>query len=468
MEARRRLHPPPGAELSRPQPRWVMLDRFVHYKAYAGEAVAEEVMDGTQSAISSTCTNISIAVSLRVAEPPAVSRLYLHWPERFMTASLSQVSQPFIIAAHGRSILFQAYAPFVGDSCPAFYYYPIDYFLYTASGSEKSPCLMRLPPCFDGGDKNPDVDLYFHPYRLQQLRSMWRDDIGLLCRGKGEFVVAQLTFGGQLCVLHRKPGEEEGDMNWSVENMPLPDGDDIPNLLCGSWQTDAVVPYGGCYLCWADCYLGLLFVGVIDKRTKPPCYVPLPDGLDSNRLCIDPGYPDPARRVCVSESGLINLICVGDRAGCSVCASSYSAFTITVWTFTNLREKKWMKCFTMEDIKFWAALDFDKRLPHVLPEFPTISLVKPDVVSFRLNGGNKLFWLIEIDMKKEVLGSTSLYIFEEEEEKCSTDMAHWRSFPGYSFVPSPFTRYLDQHAIRSEKLQNIRLEQAKEKIFVEE
>uniref|UniRef100_R7W4E4 DUF1618 domain-containing protein n=1 Tax=Aegilops tauschii TaxID=37682 RepID=R7W4E4_AEGTA len=102
----------------------------------------------------------------------------------------------------------------------------------------------------------------------------------------------------------------------------------------------------------------------------------------------------------------------------------------------------------MEDIKFWAALDFDKRLPHVLPEFPTISLVKPDVVSFRLNGGNKLFWLIEIDMKKEVLGSTSLYIFEEEEEKCSTDMAHWRSFPGYSFVPSPFTRYLDQHAIR--------------------
>ncbi|KAF7028997.1 hypothetical protein CFC21_040835 [Triticum aestivum] len=410
MAARRRLHPPLGAELSRSHPRWVMLDRFVHYKAYAGEAVAEEVMDGTQSAISSTCTNISIAVSLRVAEPPAVSRLYLHWPERFMTASLSQ---------------------------------------------------------------NPDVDLYFHPYRLQQLRSMWRDDIGLLCRGKGEFVVAQLTFGGQLCVLHHKPGEEQGDMNWSVENMPLPDGDDIPNLLRGSWQTDAVVPYGDCYLCWADCYLGLLFVGVIDKRTKPPCYVPLPDGLDSNRLCIDPGYPDPARRVCVSESSMINLICVGDHAGCSVCASSYSAFTITVWTLTNLREKKWMKCFTMEDSKFSAALDFDKRLPHVLPEFPTISLVKPDVVYFRLNGGNKLFWLIEIDMKKEVLGSTSLYIFEEEEEeKCSIDMAHWRSFPGYSFVPSPFTRYLDQHAIRSlelsEKLQNIRLEQAKEKIFVEE
>jgi hypothetical protein len=248
-------------------------------------------------------------------------------------------------------------------------------------------------------------------------------------------------------MLHHAPGEDKA-MEWSFDES-------TPNLLCGSWQNDMVIPFGDSYLCWVDCYLGLLFVGVLGEPMKIPRYVPLPADLNPRRLYIDKGSPDPARRVCVTDTGMIKLICVSDREGRTVYNSRNSScpdFTIRIWTLINFEEKKWVEDAHMEASEFWAALYFDKRLPRVLPEFPIMSLVDPDVICFRLVDldSYRLIWLIEVNMKKKVLGAITLYIHEEEEEEegCSIDEPGRLSFPYYCFIPSQFTQYMDKHGIK--------------------
>lgn len=144
-----------------------MIDRFAHRtKGDGDEVVRDEVADETLSEFSYTCTGKPIAVSLRVAEPPAVSRLYLHWPDGFRP-EMSEVNKPFVIAAHGHSILFEARVPLDGCCDPS--YFPIDYFVYTApSHPKKSPSLRRIPTGFKTWQVDPVVDQCYKPYRLQQ------------------------------------------------------------------------------------------------------------------------------------------------------------------------------------------------------------------------------------------------------------------------------------------------------------
>jgi hypothetical protein len=57
-----------------------MLDRVTHCTEMDGNKAVRDgtVAGGTLSEISKTCASQTLAVSLRVASPPAVSRLYLH------------------------------------------------------------------------------------------------------------------------------------------------------------------------------------------------------------------------------------------------------------------------------------------------------------------------------------------------------------------------------------------------------
>ncbi|XP_039813015.1 uncharacterized protein LOC120675870 [Panicum virgatum] len=86
-------------------PSWLVLDRFIH----RSDQDLEDEGDGTASETSYTCTNRPIRVSLRVADSPAVSRLYLHWPGR---PEFRGLPEPRVIAAHDHSILFMAIVPF--------------------------------------------------------------------------------------------------------------------------------------------------------------------------------------------------------------------------------------------------------------------------------------------------------------------------------------------------------------------
>ncbi|KAF7048922.1 hypothetical protein CFC21_057569 [Triticum aestivum] len=406
-----RHHQPSAEKFACSRIPWVMLDRFAHRTKGDGDGVVSDaVADGTLSEISATCTGKPIAISLRVAEPPEVSRLYLHWPDG-LRPEMSDLNKPFVIAAHGDSILFQTYVPLDGCYHPTCY--PIDYFVYTAPSCSKSrSSLRRLPTCFDGGLLDPVMNQYNKPHLSRDQQAMCSADIGLLCHRDGGFTVANLAVAdltclGRLRVLHYTPLET--NMKWDDKELPLPCDVGTLNIVSGSWQTDTVIPFDDHYLCWVDLYLGLLFVDVIAKHPPPPRYARLPVELDQHRLYIDHGAPDPARHVCVTDAGIMKLISINDDTGRSVRDQSCSAFNITTWTF-DLGTMRWHKEFTIKSAKFWAALDTDKRLPCLLPKFPTISLVDPNVICFTLEDSYNNFWLVEVNTKNKVLGAVALSI----------------------------------------------------------
>jgi hypothetical protein len=277
---------------------------------------------------------------------------------------------------------------------------------------------------------------------------MFNADIGLLCRGNGKFTVAELNYTGELCLLHYAPGEK--NLKWEIRELVMPYDEGIPELLCGSWQTDTVIPFGDCYLCWVDNYLGLLFVDVLDKHSEIALYVPLPAALDPKRLHIDMGAADPARRVCVSatQPGTIKLISVSNRSGRSVHDNSNSSFIIRIWRLINIEQVEWEEVAVIKQSQFWNVLRIDSRLPHCRPEFPVLSLLDPDVIFFQLQDSCDIFWLVEIDMKKNKLGAVTLYIDDEEEGRAADDTARRNVFYGHSFMLSQFTQYMDKHAIK--------------------
>ncbi|TVU23338.1 hypothetical protein EJB05_25695, partial [Eragrostis curvula] len=109
--------PPPLAA----GPDWLVLDRFVHRTSRR-----HGVVEGT-SEMSDDCVGRPIRVSLRVADPPALSRLYLHWTGR---PAIKKMMEPNVVTAHRNSILFKVTVPFDDPetwhdaSC-----FPLDYFV---------------------------------------------------------------------------------------------------------------------------------------------------------------------------------------------------------------------------------------------------------------------------------------------------------------------------------------------------
>jgi hypothetical protein len=153
---------------------------------------------------------------------------------------------------------------------------------------------------------------------------------------------------------------------------------------------------------------------------------------------------------------MIKLICISDAAGRSVHKYS-SDFKIRTWNLTN---GIWKKDATMEARELENVLSSDKRLPLLLPKFPTMNLVDHDVVCFVLNNRNRICWLVEVNLRMKALGAVTLYT-NEEKEKQAAEEEHmtWDdivrktffttiSVNPISFIPSQFTMYLNKHAIK--------------------
>lgn len=161
---------------------------------------------------------------------------------------------------------------------------------------------------------------------------------------------------------------------------------------------------------------------LVDVLTGPDQlrYVPLPAAaMLSRRLYIDEGGTDPARRVRITDAGAINLVCVTDNTpcscGCPCCSSPRSPFTITTWTLVNVDLVRWEKDSAMTEAKeFFLALDTDRRLPRLKPQFPTVRMDDPDVVCFVLEEQHRIFWLVKVDMRTKALQSAALYILGGE------------------------------------------------------
>ncbi|WVZ78205.1 hypothetical protein U9M48_025954 [Paspalum notatum var. saurae] len=433
------------------EPSWLILDRIVHRSRRRRGVIAG---DATASEIARDCVGRPISASLRIAEPPAVSRLYLHW--RGMPSD-SKFAEPTSIAAHRNSILFRVTVPFEDSMWRnQGYRFPCDYFVYSCSSS---PSLTRLPPCFDdGGRPDPVLDKLFQPYRRQQQRTLIDQSMGILCHGDkaGEFTVANLWFHfhqgveAQLCLLHHPPpaASSHVSVEWSVKKVQIPSNMNIINL--DSWQTDVVVPIGGRCLCWVDYYQGMLLLDVLTatKSSSPDQqqllhYIQFPSkALRSRRVYMEVTEPDPLRCLSVSDAGIITLVCIITKEQPS---PSYP-FTITTWTLIDIQHGRWEKDPELNH-------GSQSVLPSLrCPELPSTGAAKfsCDVVCFLLEDRARgLFWTVQADMREKLLQSSAIYINEEEEEGYPPKRARRNRFFGHYFIPSKFSSYLSEDDITS-------------------
>nr|ABA99758.1 expressed protein [Oryza sativa Japonica Group] len=409
---------PPPPRRSRARPRrppdtihsWIILDRCAHCSD--GDVVGDDDDDDvTASESAHTCSGRRIRASLRVADPPAVSRLHLHrldgpWPDAY------DLHHAEVLAAHNGAILFRTGVPFSDPGFVAPGHFPVDYFVYTAGGGAAAspPSLTRLPPCFIGGFSDPAEDEYYKPYRVQRQRIMLGENIGFLSGDvAGEFTVADIrNYDGnslELCIFNHhatlpSPSPEQSPEQWRIQRVPkIGDDDELPK-----WVNDLVLPLHGHYLCCVDFYNGILLIDA--DNLQQFSYIPLPEEAmnGSRRVDDDEDDPDPARRVSVTGAGLVTLVCVDKIA----------------------TRGKITRDFT---IKSWD----DGR-----------------------------DWIVEIDMVKRAMRSpVALYIHEEEEgegegegeeRECGGGSCMlWKAFFGHYFIPSWFPSYLHEDPIQSRK-----------------
>nr|TKW02673.1 hypothetical protein SEVIR_8G255500v2 [Setaria viridis] len=364
--------------------------------------------------------------------------------------------------------------PFVDSMCwidiPSF---PVDYLVYScyssSSSSSSPPSLTVLPPFFDGGRTDPS-DKYFQPYRRQHQRIMFNHNMGILCHGdNGEFTVGDITYRYDqevdLCLLHHPPPAGTPP-KWSVNRLQIP-----PEMKIDlySWKTDLVVPIGRS-LCWVDYYQGILLIDVVADSQGSPIqqqlhYVRLPSqALKSRRLYIDPGAPDPFRRVCVTDAGIIKLVCILTKY-----PPPDDEFTIITWTLVDINQGSWRKdvdTIVGADEFFGLCKAAKSCLPRVRPSFPVVSLVDPDVICFLLKEkGRNLSWMVEVNMRNKVLQSSAIYINEEEEEGPPSEKDRRNTFFGHSFIPTKFSSYLAEDAITSRKLSETMQKDKKERMM---
>ncbi|KAL6870832.1 hypothetical protein ACP4OV_014680 [Aristida adscensionis] len=94
-----------------------------------------------------------------------------------------------------------------------------------------------------------------------------------------------------------------------------------------------------------------------------------------------------------------------------------SKFCISTWSLC-IDSYTWRKDATLYAEELWA-LDTEDRFPHILPEFPVVSIEDPDAICFILNESRDFCdsgprkWMIEVNMKKKELRAVIAYSYEE-------------------------------------------------------
>uniref|UniRef100_A0A0D3HVS1 DUF1618 domain-containing protein n=1 Tax=Oryza barthii TaxID=65489 RepID=A0A0D3HVS1_9ORYZ len=404
---------------------WIILDHFIH--SSDGDVDVDADDDVTASKIALTCSGRRVRASLRVADPPAVSRLRIHrldadqpWPDAYILRHAQ------VVAAHRGSILFWARVPFADDEFVVPGYFPVDYFVYTAGGAAASS-----PP--------------------------WRTSRSSTALNHHE----------------RSPSPAQWRMH-RLEMQRTPIRKKQMRRKLSKWVNDVVLPlHDGRHLCLVDYYRGILLVDA--KELQHFRYIPLPEeAMMHGCRHYEEDDPDPARCASATCAGSITLVCIYNGSGRKKNKSAPPAtFIIKSWTLIDIHKCIWLHDFTMEADEFWriCARENELRLPLVTPSFPVVSLVDLHAISFLLKDGeNGLYWLVEVDMRnKAMISPAALYINEEEEEgRCCGDNEIWKPFDGHYFIPSWFTSYLHEDPIQSRQLsqmmQNTKYERTMHKI----
>ncbi|CAN6170068.1 unnamed protein product [Urochloa humidicola] len=145
----------------------------------------------------------------------------------------------------------------------------------------------------------------------------------------------------------------------------------------------------------------------------------------------------------------------------------------------------------MKHGEFFSLYGDHQNLPQVMPSFPLVSMVDPDVISFLLKEDDDIFWMIEVNMWCKMLQSSAVYIKEgggeegqvgvgekkagggeeeqvggeEEEDQGYFSKKVCRNFfDGHYFILSQFSAYLNKDAIKSWELSDMMQKKVKQRM----
>ncbi|TVU02294.1 hypothetical protein EJB05_52203, partial [Eragrostis curvula] len=376
-------------------PPWVMLEPHTDVDTTGSYATA----DPKTLVVARTFAGDPIGVSLRLASPPAESRVCFHFPHD--AEAREHINK--VIAAHRDSLLNIVVQE---EDC--------GYFVYssgttTGAGAPKPPSLSLLPP----------IDVFLD-----------KGSTGLLRRGKDDLVVAHLKMVRLKDDTLTKHVAEVHLFRSGMWYMGRPGvkclGNDIEEeKFLSRFRSRRVIPVGDDMLCWIDMTHGLIFSNVYDKNPGLR-YVPLP----ADPRCSE--HFSSSRNVCVTAGYLVKFVnifarcCCGGEGGGN-CKRSDHAYIIKTWTL-RVDTMTWVADGIMDATELWA-LDAYKSLPRVQVGYPVVSMDEPHVICFRVF--HKKAWLIMVDMRSKML--RSVYSLPKREE----------GYYGKLLLPSKVSYYLN-------------------------
>ncbi|KAL6644375.1 hypothetical protein ACP70R_015983 [Stipagrostis hirtigluma subsp. patula] len=351
---------------------WAMLDRFV----FRRDGGAKPFPENETAAGSSTCIGAPFRVSLGVAAPPAISRLYLEWPRG---PKPDAGATCHLAAAHRGCLLLRLTSLVRAKTPPPPLECPDDYFVYQPAADPSSPwSLTRLPTCIrpkpelsfsNGEDEAAESESESASSESESVSELVRmmevtkemewaeraqrqhdeematlgvevdgevvrsslviENVGLLRHGEDEFVVAELQLdrsGGGGKVSAELALLRSGVAEWELTRVPVHyKKRDSMDVLCFSPQ--AVVPFGR-RLCWVDHRRGVLLCDALEK-SPTVSYTPFPYAVQSTH---------EHRGVCATDNGrtlkLVDVV-VSRRSPGSDADEPWSPLLATVLLMTS-------------------------------------------------------------------------------------------------------------------------------------
>ncbi|KAI5004701.1 hypothetical protein ZWY2020_031944 [Hordeum vulgare] len=428
---------------------WMMLDRFIYRRDEDGDGRFPDESTAPLRATSSTSHGQPFDIAILHAEPPAVSRLYLRWPDDTKGSGAAELA-----AAHRDLLLFRLV------------YFDLhltyDHFLCVAS-SDPVPHieLKRLPLC--------TIPMVLPPFFKEDTvepmtthRWFLSNTVGLV-RGSSpghedEFVLAQLASitnipgthdlkEAEVCVLRSRVSATNDEGTWELQKIPIQHKEHQYWRL-DDWSTSAVTTFNN-LICWICYYTrGILFYDVF-AETPRISYLRLP--THNRPLYRERGFLEVNRSICVTDGGdalkYTNVVRTDDRLCSPLEHREGYRIIADILKTTEVADMEWVREPIVTASEFWRH-NTSERLPRdAVPEYPLVSMDDPSIIYFLLSEEeekiNKVS-VVTMDMVTNKMISVFPYIKGEEDLYGEdADMVQEKSHLLKSFLTSEFPKFLN-------------------------
>lgn len=446
----------------------MMLDRFVFHRDDDEEG--SPFLDESKAPLrASSCTSLCkrFDILLLPAEPPAISRFYMRWPDGTKSEDAKGTE---LVAAH-RDLILLRQTSFESSGKDCSFRPTQDHFICKAWSEPKPHLQLKLLPICDKPLIFPSVDGEKETVSLQRV--FLPHTVGLfrvlrLNSLNDDFAVAQLAMvskipgkrkvEAEVCVLRSSISANDGDGIWDVKTLPIQHQED-EYLELYYWSTDDVISFDEC-ICWINYYRGgMLFYDVLKEKPKIS-YLRLPI---SDRPCSSAqgrAIYEMNRTVCltreVTERGTMGKAVLKFTDILRTDGKPFgplkkgSTFTIRSYTLSSL-DRPWVEHVPIKSEELWE-LNGSLGLPHDILMFPVVSMQNVNITYFLVSHfaeeeANKVS-LVTIDTSTKNVLAVDPYVSEEEGSPSGpdADMIEEKSHLLKSFISSRFPNFLRQES----------------------